>query len=96
MATEQWTASASRQEQKPTMADDIALNGQHLLHTPTGTPASEALERAAAIQMNRHMANRHHCTGLCDAPEHARDVDAGVEALEALGLTPYRSTTKGT
>ena len=89
MATEQWIESAAHQ-QKPIMASDVALSGQHLLHTPTGTPAAEATERADAIWMNRRLANRHHCDGLCQEPEHERDVAAGVEALQALGLTPYR------
>jgi hypothetical protein len=92
VATQAWIESAAHQK-KPTMADDIALNGQHLLHTPTGTPATEATERADAAWMNRRLANRHQCGGLCDAPEHAGDVAAGLEFLEALGLIPYRYET---
>lgn len=87
MATEQWINSAAH-EQKPGMFSD--MSGGALIACPPGTPEAEAAERAAAIRNNRRLANHHGCPGLCDAPAHARDVDAGVEVLEALGLIPYR------
>lgn len=64
--------------------------GWHLLAIASADEKTEAAERAGAIQMNRHLANRHSCTGLCDRPEHGLDVAAGAEVLEALGLIPYR------
>jgi hypothetical protein len=88
MATAEWIESAAR-ERKPVIASDIARSGQHLLYQPTGAAEEEAAERAGAIQMNRCLSNRHECPGLCDRPEHARDVAAGLEVLEALGLIPY-------
>lgn len=87
MATAHWIESAAH-EQKPGIFSD--MSGGALIACPPGTPEAEAAERTAAIRNNRWLANHHDCPGLCDAPEHARDVDAGVEVLEALGLIPYR------
>jgi WhiB family redox-sensing transcriptional regulator len=58
----------------------------HLLHAPRHDRLLAALEREQVRWTVRRMANRHGCTGRCDAPEHARDVAELRQMLDILGL----------
>lgn len=62
------------------------LNDEAVLAMPSQDKAVEAVERADAAQMVRRIANRHGCEGLCDRPEHARDVAGLGPMLAMLGL----------
>lgn len=88
MATSDQIGRAASSDRPPAGTERMASD--HLVALPAGSPQGDATERAGAVHMNRRLANRHHCEGRCDRPEHTRDVAAGVEILEALGLTPYR------
>ncbi|MGI5162754.1 hypothetical protein ACQEU3_47110 [Spirillospora sp. CA-253888] len=73
-------------------ADPAQVRAQHLLNTPiVRDPQAEAKVRDDV----RRIHNRHDCPGECDRPEHARDVAAALEILQALGLAPSdRRATK--
>jgi hypothetical protein len=89
MALEGQIESAAYAKTAPIANDE----GWHLLALATADEETEAATRADAAWMSRRLANHHECEGLCDAPEHAGDVAAGLEFLEALGLIPYRYET---
>lgn len=86
MALESQIDSAAYKTKAPAGNDE----GWHVLALAKADDETEAAERAKAAWMNRRLANRHECTGLCEAPEHRRDVIAGLEVAQALGLIPYR------
>ena len=87
MATSVQVGRATAVERKPVGAEYMAAD--HLLSMPAQDRMRAALERDLARWMGRRLANRHGCPGRCARPEHAVDVAAGVEVLQALGLTIY-------
>lgn len=90
MATRTQVESAdTRHRRAPTPTFTEGTDHTHVLANPRGTPQAEARERADARMFVRRLANRHGCTGRCEAPEHADDVAAGAEWLDALFTEPH-------
>lgn len=90
MATTRQVESAdTRRTPKPRATFSEASDHEHVLANPRGTARLDALERSLAALHVRRLANRHGCDGKCDEPEHALDVAAMREALQALFAEPH-------
>lgn len=85
MATSDMIAAADHTPRPLVFAED-RMSSAHVLAMPAQDRLRAALERDLARICIARATNRHDCEGLCERPEHARDVADAVEILRMLGL----------